>query len=534
MRKLIYCIYLLLYSMKKWFLIIFFVFLILFVIIFIKNRGSVDDMSDISFDTDKSINIPLTSLTYTTENIDVFKSSAFFTPRTKYSYDAYINDFEDHYAVRLFHTFDWSSLVSHDVESFKQDLIERRQDLVSQLVPTHEKIIVAIFSTPKWLSISDDETWNGEIYVYQGYSPNDYETWNELVRETVRFFKQFDVEVYYEIWNEPDFGFWLEGTDAFLELYEETVRTIKDEDPNAMVGGAAMQNGYGKLEDDREPLNVELIRYVAQNNVPLDFISWHYFGGPPFEITNVKKLYLDELKANGFDTMPEFVISEWNTGNLLRNTPLAAGWMAETFIELYNNAIDVHTVASWEDFDPDAWEFSGFGLITQHGEKKPVYYTHLFFDELYRESMGVSVIEDGTQNIIVSNLGDDCYKVLFWSYEQLPHEAAYEYLLLQIPRDELAKDYQNIDILKNALKEGKSINGKRDKEFFKAQEIYKKQTGKLMMTNTYDLTFDMDIDTFSASSVKEKLLEPKITKKDNQLLFKLENAEILKLDICLS
>lgn len=46
----------------------------------------------------------------------------------------------------------------------------------------------------------------------------------------------------WEIWNEPDIGFWLSPTEQFIELFNAASRAVKETDPNAQVlnGGFAM------------------------------------------------------------------------------------------------------------------------------------------------------------------------------------------------------------------------------------------------------------------------------------------------------
>ena len=111
--------------------------------------------------------------------------------------------------------------------------------MISELAPTHEKFIVSLEYTPIWLSSSNDETpKQGQLVVANTHSPSDYKIWNEMIYESVVFFSEFDVDMYYEVWNEPDIDYWEGGIDQYLELYKQTALTIKSTDPNAKEGGA--------------------------------------------------------------------------------------------------------------------------------------------------------------------------------------------------------------------------------------------------------------------------------------------------------
>ncbi len=196
------------------------------------------------------------ALAHDTEKLDLLRSSAFFNPRTMRGWEIYNEEYEDHVAARIFGVFDW---VVGNSRSFEEAVakLRKRNEWAPALGPTHEKVIVYIAAVPRWLSSSTDgEGFRGDggWQHFKAHTPKEWEPWRELVRETVRLFEEIDegCEMYYEVWNEPDGEYWREDTAAFLRMYEETVRAVREVDrrglrplPQHRAARAADSRGRG-------------------------------------------------------------------------------------------------------------------------------------------------------------------------------------------------------------------------------------------------------------------------------------------------
>ena len=367
------------------------------------------------------LRIDLSRLPFSMDHAHLFRSSTFYNARTAGGALTYRTDFDDHEVAHLFHVFEWDVHQSTDLTSFREYLWGRRS-WVADLAKTHDTFVVTLVKMPEWLSVSSDRTFFEPTWMnLHAHSPRDYEMWRQLVRETVAFFKQFhNVNMYYEVWNEPDGGYWQEDLDSYLKLYEETARTVKEADPQAKVGGAAVNNWDGKLRQapDRGPVNLELIRFARDKGLPLDFISWHQFSGQPQTLLEAKAAYETAIRESRYITSPAFHVSEWNNVAHLRDTVYSAVGLAEHFLALYEAGVDLQTVAAWEDFSPrpDPNGFAPYGLISQQGRKKPEFFAHRFFDRLSRETEGISVLnlDGGRTKVVVSRKQGGCYDILLW------------------------------------------------------------------------------------------------------------------------
>jgi len=414
---------------------------------------------------------------YSNGHTHLLRSSAYLFFRSKFARDVYFNEFEDHYAARLWGIFDWNAQEANDPEAFRRALLKQKSFL-RQIADTHEKVIIYVFHTPKWLSGSSDRHQVDGRPAYLLHSPKDYNAWQDFVRETVRFLKQHltGVDVYYEVWNEPEI-YWLEGNKEYLRLYAETVAAIKEEHPESKVGGAALNGWGGKAKGERggDALNLELIRYTAKNSIPLDFISWHYFERPLSDLENAKKAYLAELKKFGVKSVPEFVVSEWSIpGRGSRNEPVA---FAEYMLALYRSGVSIQTVAVWEEFTmlPRPQHLAPWGMLTFQGLKKPMFHVHTYFDRLSRNSNGIAVFEseDKRMKVVVSRKRDSSYELVMWeSRYGRPLEAALETLQGAGLTAADLRQYGSIDQLENSIRAGKTLKRRHSVAFRNASEVY--------------------------------------------------------------
>ena len=152
-----------------------------------------------------------------------------------------------------------------------------------------------------------------DIYTGWAYPPKDYARWAELVYQwvthCVQKYGRPEVESWlWEVWNEPNIGYWKGTPEEYLKLYDYTVDAVKRALPSARVGGA---DSTGPSSDSaaaflRGFLNhvVHGANYVtAKTGSPLDFISFHAKGAPKFVDGNVVMGIEHQLRdlAKGFE-----------------------------------------------------------------------------------------------------------------------------------------------------------------------------------------------------------------------------------------
>ena len=181
---------------------------------------------------------------------------------------------------------------------------------------------VEIGFTPKALSTHPDpyqhEFPKGSIFTGWAYPPKDYGKWAELVRQwvlhCVERYGRKDVEQWdWEVWNEPDIGYWQGTPEQYYQLYDYAVNAVKSALPGARVGGPGT-TGPGNPKAAAYLKNF-LAHCVSGKNYatgttgsPLDFISFHAKGRVRLADGHVQMGIRNHLEniAKGFEIVAGF------------------------------------------------------------------------------------------------------------------------------------------------------------------------------------------------------------------------------------
>lgn len=121
---------------------------------------------------------------------------------------------------------------------------------------------------------------NQTVFYYKGNisPPKNYSAWADLVS----VFVQHNVDRYglaevrqwyFEVWNEPNCGFWAADLNEYFKLLQVTERAVHGVDLGLRVGGpATCMSQYIQ----------ETMDFVKKNNVKIDFISTHEYPTDPY------------------------------------------------------------------------------------------------------------------------------------------------------------------------------------------------------------------------------------------------------------
>lgn len=145
--------------------------------------------------------------------------------------------------------------------------------------------------------------------------PYNWQDWQFLVQKTIEHYSGKDnkgiYDVYYEVWNEPDheqFGGWkIRGGKNYEDLYLYAARgalAAKNTRP-FKIGGPATTGFYKNWVK-------RLFELADQQNLPLDFISWHRYSVNPQDYSEDVEA-LSSLIAEDYPELAsrEKIISEW-------------------------------------------------------------------------------------------------------------------------------------------------------------------------------------------------------------------------------
>jgi xylan 1,4-beta-xylosidase len=344
------------------------------------------------------------------------------------------------------------------------------------------KPLVEIGFMPKALSIHPEpyrhdfpRTPVTDIYTGWAYPPKDYDKWSELVFQFVQHLRgrYGDAETktwLWEVWNEPDIGYWQGTRGEYFKLYDFSVEAVLRAFPEARIGGPETTGpGNAKAEDF---LRAFLDHCAHQKNYAngrvgshLDFISFHPKGSPKWQGDHVQMGISRQLAAieQGFKITASF--PEWrntpiilgesdpegcaacsakdNPQNSYRNGPLYGAYTIEVLNHVLELArqekVNFLGSVTWAFEFEDQPYFAGFRELATNGLDKPVLNAFRMLGLLGNERVKVTssgalpaeeVIRNGVRALpevnAIAARKDREIEVLIWNYhdDDVPVSAA--------------------------------------------------------------------------------------------------------------
>ncbi len=145
-----------------------------------------------------------------------------------------------------------------------------------------------------------------ELFVGWTYPPKDFAKWGELVYQlalhcVARYGKSEVAGWDWEVWNEPDIGYWHGTPEEYDKLFDYAVDAVRRALPEAKVGGPAT-TGPGSAK--AAAFLRQFLRHCASGTnyatgkigAPLDFISFHAKGSPEVKDGHVQMGLAHQLR----------------------------------------------------------------------------------------------------------------------------------------------------------------------------------------------------------------------------------------------
>ena len=268
---------------------------------------------------------------------------------------------------------------------------------------------------------------------------------HEITTEGVRVF---------EIWNEPNLGvFWTGGLAGYLTLYQDTSQALEEAAAQAgvtiEVGGPALGEFNGL---DTSWISALAAAAVTQG-LPLDFVSWHFYGnnpdlGPSDQFP--RGLCLTGTPAPGLpcdnpslgstfygqqaqqvraalapypSLHPRLWIDEWNINageDARADGPYGAAFVAAVLAEAQASGIDRMSFFDAVDDANDATQ--NWGLLSSDLRPKPDYFAMQMWQQLSGAALPVSLRPSQTRSgspgigAVASCAPDGSLRVLVYNF----------------------------------------------------------------------------------------------------------------------
>ena len=255
------------------------------------------------------------------------------------------------------------------------------------------------------------------IFSYKGNvsPPKDWKNWYDMVRaftdHCVKRYGLAEVRGWkFEVWNEPNIGFWAGTQDEYFELYRQSAQAVKDVDRDLQVGGpSTAQLAWVP----------ELIAYCSQNKVPIDFVSTHvYPSDPQQKIFGKANMYpfeqviprglehiKNQVESSKMHDLP-FWLTEWSSQN--------PAFIADTI----KNCVGLAEAMSYWTFS-NVFEEMGvpvgifndtFGMLDQWGIARPSLHAFSLLHKLGEDRIPAS---DGP--VLATRRSDGSTAILLWN-----------------------------------------------------------------------------------------------------------------------
>ncbi len=115
-------------------------------------------------------------------------------------------------------------------------------------------------------------------YAPPDATPSTQAKWDALVKQMATHEILDEGVRIFEVWNEPDGLFWSGGLNGYLHLYQDTATVLEQV---AQQYGVALEVGGPALADVDKAWLQPFFKYVQANDLPLDFVSWHWYANDP-------------------------------------------------------------------------------------------------------------------------------------------------------------------------------------------------------------------------------------------------------------
>lgn len=373
------------------------------------------------------------------------------------------------------------------------------------LIERKMKPLVEIGFMPEALSVKPQpyrHSWSPDqqyrsIFTGWAYPPKDYGKWGELiyqwVRHSVEKYGKSEVESWYwEVWNEPDGGYWQGTPEEYHKLYDYSVDAVKRALPTARVGGPHTTGPGGQraskfLQDFLEHV-VRGKNYVnGKRGSPIDYIGFHAKGSPKVVEGHVQMGISNQLRSvsRGFEIVASFpelkhlpiIIGEsdpegcaacsvrFHPQNGYRNGTMYSSYTAASFARKHDLAarhqVNFEGAVTWAFEFEDQPYFDGFRDLATNGIAKPVLNVFRMFGLMGGQRVAVqssgasdldSMLKDGVKGkpdvSALASRQDRSVEVMVWNYhdDDLPGEsAAVELSLEGLPANRVRINHYRVD-----------------------------------------------------------------------------------------
>ncbi|MBQ8408631.1 MAG: glycoside hydrolase [Clostridia bacterium] len=350
--------------------------------------------------------------------------------------------------------------------------------LFDSLLDVGIRPLVELGLMPGELRSGDDTVFWWKMYKTP---PKDYGEWEQLIdalvrHVTERYGEEEIKKWYFEVWNEPDHPSFFRSDDRmndYFKIYASAAKAVKKVNPEYKVGGPATA-GLRWIP--------EIIAYCRENDVPLDFISGHYYclkgdfdpDGKVRLVMNDHAYLSGTINKVGKETHAEgypLLITEWSASYSSRDPVHDSYFSAPFILRIIKECEGQADMLSYWVYT-DVFEevgvgktpfHGGFGLFNLQSLKKPAYHAYAMLN-----SLGDDELACDDKNAYVCRKENEV-QVLFWNSVILKQDAPnVEFFTRPLP----AKEIEDARVTLSGFEAGKAYEVKVETVGYKMGDVY--------------------------------------------------------------
>jgi xylan 1,4-beta-xylosidase len=348
--------------------------------------------------------------------------------------ESYRNDLRDVQAITDFKYIRFHAIFHDEVGLYDEDAsgnpiynFSYVDQIYDGLLQNHVRPFVELSFMPAKLASADTR----QAFWYKPFvaPPRDYDRWAAMISAFAKhLIDRYGIDEvsqwYFEVWNEPNLDFWAgdpkEAT--YYHLYDVTALAVKSVSNRLRVGGPTTAQAAWA---DR------FIRHVAENKVPVDFVSTHVYGNDSAHdvfgtndsvpmnqmVCRAVEKVRTEIKSSAKPGLP-LIWSEFNAvyDNQTKVTDSAfmGPWLADT-IRQCDGLVDMMSYWTFSDVFEEQGVikkpfYGGFGILGEGGIPKPVFNAFKLLHKL-----GDQRIDVQSDSMLVTKRADGSWALAVWN-----------------------------------------------------------------------------------------------------------------------
>ncbi len=246
--------------------------------------------------------------------------------------------------------------------------------------------------------------------------PKNIDVWQKIYKEYSEHCKEIGINVYHEIYNEPDMDdvFFAGSWKEYLDMYRYGAKGVLEGNADAVIGGPSTA-----IIEKQEELN-DFLKMVDDENLPLDFFSFHSYpqDGKHTEtgyiwrskmaseaLAKYKKFDTTELHMNELNLIPV----PWDVGG-----PLDSVLTAMLMLQSFNDLLELTdlTLVHWAQWLSSTVD--GLGMVEDDGKIKTSMHAYRMYSQM---PLARNKAESADSLGVMASSDENFACVLIWNKE---------------------------------------------------------------------------------------------------------------------